>query len=287
MTRSRRSPFSACTFITPGQDLEKGLSDVSALGVRIADFGVGDHVAHEPLAGILAAPRERGKVFARAAANAGITLGQALLVNFGPPTNAVDPKQRALIDENLPSLLEFLVEAGATSVMVTAGPHHPSRTWEDSFALAVDGLSRYASISEGSGILACLEPDVDSFLRSPSEALALLDAVPGVGLTLDLSHFICRSIPQMEVDCLVPRAHLVHVRQASPGLIVDQWIGGTIDFTKLVRQLEAGNFGGDYCVEYLGVAPTLDRGIDPYEENARALVGMREIFETERKTLQL
>ena len=281
----RHSPFSACTFITPGQDLEKGLSDVRKLGVTIADFGVGDHVAHEPLAGILAAPRARGKVFAEVAANTGIQLSQALLVNFGPPTNAPEPEKRDIIDKNLPPLLEFLVEAGVSSLMVTAGPRHASLSWEECFQLAVDGLSRYARLSEGRGILVCLEPDVDSFLRNPTEALALLEAVSGIGLTLDLSHFICRSIAQSDVECLLPRTHLVHVRQASPGLIVDHWNTGTIDFTRLVHQLEAAHFNGEYCVEYLGVAPTLDRGIDPYEENARALESLREILNLERKTL--
>lgn len=278
----RDSPFAACTFITPGQSFEKGLSDVCALGVQVADFGVGSHVAHEPLADVLANPKTRGRAFAKAAQEAGISLGQAVLVDFGPPTNTPDRIQRELINENLPRLLEFLVEARSTSLMVTAGPLHAGLSWEECFRLAVDGLSRYTMLSEKSGVHICLEPDVDSFMRNPSDVLALLEAVPGLRLTLDLSHFICRSVPQRDIERLFPYTHLLHVRQASPGMIVDHWDAGTIDFRRLIRNLEAVGFDGEYCVEYLGVKPTLDCGIDPFLENAKALADLRNILTTEQ-----
>lgn len=274
----RTAPFSACTFVKPGQSLEAGLSDVRALGVDTADFGLGNHVAHEPIDVVISNPVERGRAFAGAAKNTGLRLSQALLVNLGESTNHPDPAVRERINDDFPRLLEFLVEAGAESVMVTAGPRHPEAAWDDCFAWAVDGLSRYTRIAEDSGVKVCLEPDVDSFLRSPDEALRLLNAVPSLGLTLDLSHFICRSIPQSAVDCLLPRADLVHIRQASQGLIVDHWNEGSIDFPRLVQQLEFLGYQGEYCVEYLGVPPTLALGIDPHQENATTLQGMREIF---------
>lgn len=279
LVSDRFSPFSACTFISPGQSLEAGLDDVRRLGVEIADFGIGDHVAHIPLDEVLLSPKKMGRTFSQAAANAGVKLSQGLLLNFGPPTNDPSVGVRKMIDEKFPRVVEFLVEAGAASVMVTAGPAHEGLTWGECFCYAVDGLERYVRLSEGSGIKVCLEPDVDSFLRTPAEALRLLDAVPGLGLTLDLSHFVCRGIGQAAITVLVPRADLLHVRQASPGKIVDYWAAGSIDFEGLVRDLEAGGFAGEYCVEYLGVKPTLDMGIDPHEENAIALAGIRSIFE--------
>jgi sugar phosphate isomerase/epimerase len=79
--------------------------------------------------------------------------------------------------------------------------------------------------------------------------IALLEAVPGIKLTLDYSHFICLGYPQEEIDPLAPYAAHVHLRQARPGALQTKMEEGTLNFFALFGLLKKLNYKGYIAFE--------------------------------------
>ena len=75
--------------------------------------------------------------------------------------------------------------------------------------------------------------------------------VPGLRLTLDLSHFELQSVTLDRMLTLVPLAGHLHVRAAKPGAIQVRWRDNETDFAALVAGLRAVGYAGAYCVEYV------------------------------------
>ena len=79
----------------------------------------------------------------------------------------------------------------------------------------------------------------------------LCEDVPGLRLTLDLSHFELQSVTLDRMLTLVPLAGHLHVRGAKPGAIQVRWNDNETDLAALVAALRAAGYAGAYCVEYV------------------------------------
>ena len=84
-----------------------------------------------------------------------------------------------------------------------------------------------------------------------SSTARLCEDVPGLRLTLDLSHFELQSVTLDRMLTLVPLAGHLHVRAAKPGAIQVRWRDNETDFAALVAGLRAVGYAGAYCVEYV------------------------------------
>lgn len=94
----------------------------------------------------------------------------------------------------------------------------------------------------------CVEPWPGSIGNSVQKIEALLDAVPGLGLLLDVGHVA--SWGEDPVD-LVPRATHIQLRQAAEGVPQrhpDD--GGDVDFAVLLDRLDQYGFAGRLSIEY-------------------------------------
>ncbi len=113
-----------------------------------------------------------------------------------------------------------------------------------------------------------IEPGVLSIAESPLATEALLARVPGLGLVLDYSHFICLGFTQEEVDVLLPFASHVHLRQARPGRLqerLDSW-SGTINFRLLFSRLRERGYEGWLATE---IGEALEERVDVVSETVR------------------
>jgi hydroxypyruvate isomerase len=78
----------------------------------------------------------------------------------------------------------------------------------------------------------------------------LLALCPGLSLSLDLSHFAYHGLDQAAADPLLGRTAHVHLRQAAPGVMQARAHDGSLDFRKLIAQLDARGYDGYYTIEY-------------------------------------
>ena len=95
------------------------------------------------------------------------------------------------------------------------------------------------------------EPHIGSIASTPELALSLLEAVPGLGVTLDLSHFDVQAIPVERALALAPHARHVHVRASLPGAIQVRWGQNESAIPELVEKLNDIGYDGAYCIEYV------------------------------------
>ena len=131
----------------------------------------------------------------------------------------------------------------------------PGVVWSDlgperSFDHSVSGLTELVPIARDAGLRLSVEAHVESVAESPFLARALVEAVPGLQLTLDYSHFVAGGYSPHDVHALVPFAGHFHARQAGPGALQASADDGLLDFRSLLSRLRDSGYSGDVCIEY-------------------------------------
>jgi sugar phosphate isomerase/epimerase len=164
--------------------------------------------------------------------------------------NDADASVRARNSEEWDGLLEFCRLCSIPSITVLPGVQQPGWSREKSLAVAAENMNELAARAAKGGITLLFEAHVQSILEGPCEVLDFLSSNPDLKLTLDYSHFVWNCHSQQEIDCLVPYAGHVHLRQGAPKVLQARWADGTIDFGKVVRLLEDSGYQGYYGLEY-------------------------------------
>jgi len=144
---------------------------------------------------------------------------------------------------------EFCRLAAIPTVFVLPGVCNPGQGRREALAASAESLRRLLPIAAAEGVQLTIEPHVHSFLESPALTLALLEAVPGLKLTLDYAHFICMGWRQDEIDALAPHAAHVHLRQAKPGALQTKAGQGTINIEAELGALKVAGYSGRISLE--------------------------------------
>ena len=131
----------------------------------------------------------------------------------------------------------------------------PGVTWaedpDEAWAVCVEELAWRVEQGAALGVQVRIEPHAGSIVPIPELATRLCTDVPGLWLTLDLSHFELQAVTLDRMLTLVPLAGHVHVRAAKPGAIQVRWRDNETDFAALVEALRVSRYAGAYCVEYV------------------------------------
>jgi sugar phosphate isomerase/epimerase len=117
----------------------------------------------------------------------------------------------------------------------------------------VDKLRKVQAIAEEGGVLLSVETHVNQITERPEDALWLCRQVPGLGLTLDPSHYYAGPHQGASFDELYPLVYGTGFRAGGMSWDTIQlpWGEGPIDFVEIVRKLEAAGYKGFYVAEYL------------------------------------
>lgn len=102
-------------------------------------------------------------------------------------------------------------------------------------------------------VLLTLETHCSQITEQPAQALWLCQQVPGLGLTLDPSHYYAGPNQGTPFDELLPFVQGTGFRAGAMSWKEIQlpWGEGPIDFAALVRKLEASGYRGFYVCEYI------------------------------------
>jgi sugar phosphate isomerase/epimerase len=150
-------------------------------------------------------------------------------------------------------LCNFAKRAQCKSVLLIPGSIYPELGASGSLDLAALALVDLVSIAGEYNVQLNIEADYESCANTPEAAKELCERVPRLGLTLDYSHFIYQNIPPERVAILHPYTRHIHIRQAASGRIATDVDEGTIDYGKIISQLEKSGYNGLYCIEYLSL----------------------------------
>ncbi len=225
--------------------LVEALGTIARLGFRYVDLGTGPHIdiaqaTKEPVA---------------AAKNIRVLLddfhlGLTDLYLLLPHVNSPEPQRRDQQLQLFEHLVPFAVELGTPSITVSPGILGQDGS-DHSLARAVPALQRMMDITEDTDFIVSFEPHLDSAAQTPDQARLLLDAVPGLSLTLDLAHLIAQGIKWDAMRSLFDHTAHIHIRQAAPKQLQTPFDEGTLDIDQLMRDLLTADYHGVLTVEYM------------------------------------
>jgi sugar phosphate isomerase/epimerase len=189
--------------------------------------------------------------------------------------NLSDPSSARANEADLAEVLRLCEAAAVPSLTLSPGIFNPGQPPAAAIAASSAFLRRAVELGAERGVAVMIEPGVQSIAETPAGVDELLDLVPGLGLVLDYSHFVCLGHRQEEVDLLLPRADHVHLRQARPGRLQERLasFSGTINFPLLFARLRERGYEGWYATE---LGEHLEAHVDVLAET----VALRDLFRT-------
>lgn len=121
------------------------------------------------------------------------------------------------------------------------------------FDEAVLKLRALQAIVAEHGVLLSVETHVNQLTELPADAARLCEQVPGLGLTLDPSHYYAGPNQGKPFDSLYPKVYGTGFRAGGMSIDTIQmpWGEGPIDFDAVVRGMEAAGYKSFYVAEYL------------------------------------
>jgi len=161
---------------------------------------------------------------------------------------ASDQEQHAREAAALCALAEDL---GAAVVTVPAGSLLPGVSAEEAVALSVRALQQWVAAADDHGVRLAIETHQGSLAEQPAEALQLLEAVPGLWITYDPSHYTAAGVPLSASLPLFDRIAHCHLRNARLGCFQERMDRGLLDLDWVLRNLNERGYEGAISIEYL------------------------------------
>jgi sugar phosphate isomerase/epimerase len=158
-----------------------------------------------------------------------------------------DPQNLA----DLRKVLRFCKAAGAPTVFLLPGMLGPGQGRKEALNGTIEALKPMVEAGREAGVTVAIEPHVHSYVESPELAHQLVEAVPGLKLTLDPAHFAVIGYRQDEIERLASHAGHVHLRQARPGALQAKMEEGTLNFPAFFAALRDARYDGWLSIEYV------------------------------------
>jgi sugar phosphate isomerase/epimerase len=149
----------------------------------------------------------------------------------------------------------------------------PSAPLGTPFNEEIDRLRSRLAIASSAGIRLSLKTQSGRLTEDPQTAVELCQAVPGLGITLDLSYYHCGKYANQSHDQVYQYVFHTHVRDSSSSAIQVPVGLGEVDYSRMIGQLRKYNYNRALSVEIL---PELLAGT----ERALELRKIRMLLET-------
>lgn len=114
----------------------------------------------------------------------------------------------------------------------------PSAEHGTPFNQEVEHLQRLVAIADLRGVRIGIESHIGCLSEDPDTVKNLCDYVPGVGLTLDPSHYLCSTLRNKNHEKLMKYVYHVHLRDSKRDKLQVRVGQGEIDYSKLITQLQ-------------------------------------------------
>lgn len=222
------------------QPTEKALRAVADLGFKWVDLSCLSWARHASVPALLEDfDREAGRVEGLLATNGLQVANLTFDAPEGKPFDQFEKEFRAVVK------LAARLKARLINLMA------PSNKADRQDAVA--RLRSLQSIASKEGVLLTVETHCNQITERPADALWLCQQVPGLGLTLDPSHYFAGPHQGGRFDELLPLVQGTGFRAGGMSWKEIQlpWGQGPINFAALVRQLEAAGYKGFYVAEYI------------------------------------
>jgi sugar phosphate isomerase/epimerase len=137
----------------------------------------------------------------------------------------------------------------------------PSGEHGSPFNQEVEHLQKMVELADKRGVRVGIESHIGCLSEDPDTVKNLCDYVPGVGLTLDPSHYLCSNNRNKNYEKLLKYVYHVHLRDSKRDQLQVRVGQGEIDYSRLITQLQNADYD-----QALSVDMTPAEGIDMRQE---------------------
>jgi sugar phosphate isomerase/epimerase len=127
----------------------------------------------------------------------------------------------------------------------------PAASMDSDYETEVSRLTRLVRLCEAEGITCAIDTRIDTFTESPDRTIDLCRRVPGLGVSLDPSHYVVGPYHTQDFDALYP--FVKHVRLRDSGKNMEKFqvrVGqGEIEYGKIVNQLTRWRYNRTLSVD--------------------------------------
>ncbi len=149
--------------------------------------------------------------------------------------------------------LDYAAACGCRHVTTLPGVHFEAEPYADSLARCVEELNWRVEQARARDIVFGVEAHVGCLVPTPPQVEKLVQAVPGLTLTLDYTHFTRAGLPDSAVEPLLRYASHFHVRGACEGRLQTGFNANTIDYACVEAAMEAAGYAGWVGIEYVWI----------------------------------
>jgi sugar phosphate isomerase/epimerase len=110
---------------------------------------------------------------------------------------------------------------------------------ESDFGAEVSRLTGLAKLAEHEGVMLTVETHCHTLTKDPQKAAELCEQVPGLGLTLDPSHYL---LTGQEYDDLFPHVRHVRLRDTAPDRLQVRVGQGQVEYGRIISQLSREHY---------------------------------------------
>jgi sugar phosphate isomerase/epimerase len=178
------------------------------------------------------------------------------LVNL--TVNHPDPAEREEAERLFAGFLRFAKRVGSTGMTMLPGMVFGGEDHETAFHRSVKHLKRRLELAREHDLRLSVEPHIvsthpyaGSIVDTPERVQRLVDAVPGLELTLDYGHFNVQGIPDRDVEPLIAHARHFHMRGGAKGLVQTRFEDNVTDFGRVLDRMAETGYDGWVEIEYV------------------------------------
>ncbi len=237
------------TIAFTGKPLGEALAGLAGMGFDQVDLLTFHGWAHINPADLVGCAGSRADEVRRMLDEHGL---QAAALNAKPTFHMNTPvrseQERNL--EELKALGEFARRVGAGRVTLQPGPGDAGGSMEAALGLSIEAFARTVEAIAGEDLVISFEPHANSVAESYPAMRRYLEAVPGLTVCYDPSHFIGMGWEVEASTFLLPRVGNVHLRNAVKGQIMMPMGEGTLDLEWVLCQLAKSGYEGSLSIEY-------------------------------------
>lgn len=119
------------------------------------------------------------------------------------------------------------------------------------FNTEIERLRELSAVASRDGVRLSIRTQRGTLTEDPHTAVELCQAVPGVGITLDASHYLKTPSPERAIDLVMPYTYHVLLRDSTADSLQVQVGLGELDYGRLITQLNRVNYTRALSIELL------------------------------------
>ena len=252
------TPKLACAdFTFPLLPHDQSLDLIAMLGFEGVDIGLFEGRSHLWPSRVFADLERSARELAGKLGDRGLALADVFLqtapdfVSIAP--NHPDAAVRRRARDWFSRTVEFALECGCRHVTALPGVHFEGVPESESTGLCHDALAWRCDTARNQGVCFSVEAHVGSIAPTPESAARLVQAVRGLTLTLDYTHFTRSGLADSEVEPLIAHASHFHARGARPGRLQASLKENVIDYGRVLDVMRQVGYPGYVGVEYVWI----------------------------------